>query len=164
MVTDLETQHSVHSQNTNASYQPNEDSSRLSLRLPPILSSKIDVAVHKSQGRIRDRTEFGIRAIQTYLQYIETRQCQDSITQLGKAILTLWERLVLPDDSTYQKLLCVVYGKQFSPFVSHRHFRSLMRIRDSLPLLQQKRLDRRLLSAKKWELDQIYEEVLSQTQ
>ena len=60
---------------------------RLSFRISSILSDRIDKAIDKSDGQIRDRSEFGTKAIKFYLDYIENTQSEDEI--ILKAILTL---------------------------------------------------------------------------
>ena len=52
---------------------------RLSFRISDMLSDRIDQALQHAEGQIRDRSEFGTKAIKFYLDYIENTQSEDEI-------------------------------------------------------------------------------------
>jgi len=65
--------------------------SRLSFRLSELLSRRIDHAIDMADGQIRDRSEFGTKAIKFYLDYIENTAAEDEL--ILNAILSLAEHI-----------------------------------------------------------------------
>jgi len=64
--------------------------SRLSLRISKTLDERITKAIEQSDGQIRDRSEFGTKAVKFYLDYIENTKSEDEL--ILDAILALAKR------------------------------------------------------------------------
>ncbi len=70
----------------NASAPMSKDN-RLSFRISQHLSARVDRAIDRSAGQIRDRSEFGTKATKFYLDYIENIKSEDEV--MLEAILAL---------------------------------------------------------------------------
>jgi len=53
--------------------------SRLSFRISNTLSDRVDRAIDRSDGQIRDRSEFGTKAVTFFLDYIENAVAEDEL-------------------------------------------------------------------------------------
>lgn len=129
--------------------------SRLSFRISPRLSSRIDLAVKKSKGEIKDRSEFGTKAVDFYLNHLLS---SDSDTDLiGKSILAIADK-INATGTEFQVLRDLIYDDEFTPIENHPKFEELMILRERLPREQKKELSKRLFTAKYGELDKIFDE------
>lgn len=133
--------------------------SRLSFRISPHKSSRIDLAVKKSKGELKDRSEFGTKAVDFYLNHLLS---EDSDTDLiGKSILAIAEATATTG-LEIQALRDLIYDDGFSPIENHPKFEELMVLREKLPRAQKKDLSTRLFTAKYGEVDKIYSHYLEQ--
>ena len=63
---------------------------RLSFRISNEMSIEIDSMIKKSQGGIRDRSEFGTKAVSHFIRYVKMEE--ESVEVIAKAILELAEK------------------------------------------------------------------------
>lgn len=80
-----------------AQFRKHKKQSRLSFRISPLMSERIDMAIEHSGGDIRDRSEFGTKAVMAFLNHLE--QTTDEIKIIYDALLLLGSKynLDLPE-------------------------------------------------------------------
>lgn len=61
--------------------------SRLSFRISGTLSERIDRAIEKAGGQIRDRSEFGTKSVEFYLDFIENAYSMEDL--INRSIIAL---------------------------------------------------------------------------
>lgn len=137
--------------------------SRLSFRISNTLSTRIDDAIDRSEGQIRDRSEFGTKAITFYLDYIENTQSETEL--MLKSIISLADHIGLKTQEidhvrnvlTSQTLLPSSISSN-KTIDSHPKFNDLMELRDKFPEEIQKQISDRLRDASYNDVEELYKE------
>lgn len=135
---------------------------RLSFRISHTLSGRVDKAIHKSAGQIRDRSEFGTKAIQFYLDYIENTQSEEEI--IFRAILGLSENVGYTSKEI-DKIGKILNSRMLIPKTlssnkmpeTHPDFEKLLELREKLDAETQKELSNKLRDITYDEITDLYE-------
>jgi hypothetical protein len=137
--------------------------SRLSFRISNNLSKRIDLSIDKSEGQIRDRSEFGTKAITFYLDYIENTQSETEL--MLQSIVSLAEHIGL-DTKEIKYVRNILDSQTLLPssissnktIDSHPKFSDLMDLREKFSEEIQKEISDKLRDASYSDVDIIYDE------
>lgn len=134
--------------------------SRLSFRISNILSKRIDEAITSTGDQIRDRSEFGTKAIMFYLDYIENTQSEAEV--MLKSIISLADHVGVNTEEI-NKIREMVSRQKLIPtsltgvktIDLHPKFDELMELRDKFSEDVQKEISDALRDATYSEIDEL---------
>lgn len=128
--------------------------SRLSFRISPLLNDRIEMAIEQSTGDIRDRSEFGTKAVEFYLDYLHSTVSENEI--IINAVLKLANsfNVKLPE---IEKLVQIKEKIEKRLPSAHPKYAEIIKIRDKLPKETKEEINSKLLSANYEDIDEIYE-------
>ena len=135
--------------------------SRLSFRISSKLDGTIEKAILQSQGEIRDRSEFGLKSVIYFLNYLAHTKSEEHV--LMAAILKLAEsKSIKTDDideisTVFQDKLQMI--KEIDVKSEHPKFSELLTIIDNLPSKAQETYINRLDEVEFDQIEDLYKEV-----
>jgi hypothetical protein len=136
--------------------------SRLSFRISESMSDRIDRAIGQTGGQIRDRSEFGTKAVQFYLDFIENAHSMEEL--MSKSILALADHIGIESNEIKQiralskqktripKMLADVPSVE-----SHPRYNDAVNLYSELKEEEQKKLSYELRDAGYEDIDKIYQ-------
>jgi metal-responsive CopG/Arc/MetJ family transcriptional regulator len=110
-------------------------SSRLSFRISAKLDNKLETAVMQSNGELRDRSDFGYKAVIYYLNYLAHTKTQEDILMAALLIIADAKQIKTDEirevEDKYKNRLLMISAIDVK--TEHPKFSELMTLIDNLP-------------------------------
>ena len=135
--------------------------SRLSFRISSKLDGTIEKAILQSQGEIRDRSEFGLKSVIHFLNYLAHTKSEEQVLMATILKLAESKRIQTSDideiNTIYQDKLQMI--KEIDVKLEHPKFSELLTIIDNLPSQDQENYILRLDETDFDGIEDLYKEV-----